>query len=128
MKKFLMLLMAITMLGAGTAQAFPGHGGGHYRPSHSARRPVIIKERHHSSGTALAVAGTIFGVAALASLFAPSQPVQTVQTYQPAIMPQPVVVQQPVIVQQPVVTSNCTTTVNAYGMTVRQCVNNSGWY
>lgn len=32
MKKFLMLLAAVTMLSTGTVQAFPGHGGAHFRP------------------------------------------------------------------------------------------------
>ena len=91
MKKFLMLLAAVTMLSTGTVQAFPGHGGA------------------HRSGTALAVAGTIVGMAALANLLTPQQ---TVQTYVPV---------QAAVVPQPVATSNCTTTVNN-GVTVQQCV------
>ena len=41
MKKFLMLLAAVTMLSTGTVQAFPGHGGAHFRPGpvYSYHRP-----------------------------------------------------------------------------------------
>ena len=68
-----------------------------------------VKHKHHRSGTALAVAGTIVGMAALANLLTPQQ---TVQTYVPV---------QTAVVPQPVATSNCTTTVNN-GVTVQQCV------
>lgn len=112
MKKFLILLAAVTLLSTGTAQAFHGrHGGAHFRPepAYSFHRPVIAKHKHHSSGTAWAVAGTIAGVAALANLLTPQQ---TVQTYVPV---------QTAVVPQPVTTSNCTTTINN-GVTVQQCV------
>ena len=109
MKKFLMLLAAVTMLSTGTVQAFPGHGGAHFRPGpvYSYHRPGAVRHKHHRSGTALAVAGTIVGMAALANLLTPQQ---TVQTYVPV---------QTAVVPQPVATSNCTTTVNN-GVTVQQ--------
>lgn len=111
MKKFLMLLAAVTMLSTETVQAFPGHGGAHFRPGpvYSYHRPGAVRHKHHRSGTALAVAGTIVGMAALANLLTPQQ---TVQTYVPV---------QTAVVPQPVATSNCTTTVNN-GVTVQQCV------
>lgn len=111
MKKFLMLLAAVTMLSTGTVQAFPGHGGAHFHPGpvYSYHRPGAVRHKHHRSGTALAVAGTIVGMAALANLLTPQQ---TVQTYVPV---------QTAVVPQPVATSNCTTTVNN-GVTVQQCV------
>ena len=64
MKKFLMLLAAVTMLSTGTVQAFPGHGGAHFRPGpvYSYHRPGAVRHKHHRSGTALAVAGTIVGM------------------------------------------------------------------
>ena len=109
MKKFLIILAAVAVLGAGNAEAFPRHGGGHFRPAaaHRIHRPVIVKHKHHHGGAALAVAGTIIGASVLANLLAPLQPVQKVQTYVPA--------------PQPVTTSNCTTTINN-GVTVQQCV------
>ncbi len=108
MKKFLIILAAVAVLGAGNAEAFPRHGSGHFRPVavHRLNRPVVVKHKSHS-GTALAVAGTIIGASVLANLMSPAQPVQTVQTYVPA--------------PQPVATSNCTTTINN-GVTVQQCV------
>ena len=111
MKKFLMLLAAVTMLSTGTVQAFPGHGGAHFRPGpvYSYHRPGAVRHKRHRRGTALAVAGTIVGMAALANLLTPQQ---TVQTYVPV---------QAAVVPQPVATSNCTTTVNN-GVTVQQCV------
>ena len=45
MKKFLMLLAAVTMLSTGTVQAFPGHGGAHFRPGpvYSYHRPGAVR-------------------------------------------------------------------------------------
>lgn len=95
-----------------------GDGSGFSRPRRSAFSsgaclfvswPGAVRHKHHRSGTALAVAGTIVGMAALANLLTPQQ---TVQTYVPV---------QAAVVPQPVATSNCTTTVNN-GVTVQQCV------
>ena len=51
-----MLLAAVTMLSTGTVQAFPGHGGAHFRPGpvYSYHRPGAVRHKHHRSGTALA--------------------------------------------------------------------------
>ena len=48
MKKFLIILAAVAVLGAGNAEAFPRHGGGHFRPAaaHRIHRPVIVKHKH----------------------------------------------------------------------------------
>lgn len=112
MKKFFMLLAMVMVLGAGNAEAFPRHGGGHFRPAavHQVHRPVVVKHKHHHGNTALAVAGTIIGASVLANLFTSPQPVQTVQTYVPASQPMP--------------STNCTTTINN-GMTVQNCVTTS---
>lgn len=55
MKKFLMLLAAVTMLSTGTVQAFPGHGGAHFRPG-----SVYSYHGQEPSGTSITAAGRLW--------------------------------------------------------------------
>lgn len=102
-KKLIAGVAMALMLSTQCAEAFP-HGG----PRHLPPRPAPIhhrisaKHKFHRDGAAWAVAGTILGVAALASGMAYAQPVQSV------------------VVHQPVTTSNCTTTYQN-GVQVQQC-------
>lgn len=102
-KKLVAGVAMALMLSTQCAEAFP-HGG----PKPLPPRPMPVhhhvpaKHKFHRDGVAWAVAGTILGVAALASGAAHAQPVQTV------------------VVNQPVTTSNCTTTYQN-GVQVQQC-------
>ncbi len=106
-KKLIAGVAMALMLSTQCAEAFP-HGG----PRHLPPRPAPIhhripaKHKFHRDGAAWAVAGTILGVAALASGMAYAQPVQSV------------------VVNQPVTTSNCTTTYQN-GVQVQQCTTTS---
>lgn len=106
-KKLIAGVAMALMLSTQCAEAFP-HGG----PRHLPPRPAPIhhripaKHKFHRDGAAWAVAGTILGVAALASGMAYAQPVQSV------------------VVHQPVTTSNCTTTYQN-GVQVQQCTTTS---
>jgi len=106
MKKFIILAMMFTVLGAASAEAFPRHGGRHFHPV-SIHRPVVVRHKHHHNGAAWAVAGTIIGASVLANFLAPARPAQAVQTYVP--------------VARPITASNCTSTV-INGVTVQNCV------
>ncbi len=50
MKKFLIILAAVAVLGLGMQRLFPRHGGGHFRPAaaHRIHRPVIVKHKASS--------------------------------------------------------------------------------
>lgn len=106
-KKLIVGVSMALLLTAQCAEAFP-HGGPRPLPPKPTpiHHRVPVKHKFHRDGVAWAVAGTILGVAALASGAAYAQPVQTV------------------VVNQPVTTSHCTTTYNN-GVQVQQCTTTS---
>ena len=106
-KKLIAGVAMALMLSTQCAGAFP-HGAPRPLPPRPApiHHRIPAKHKFHRDGVAWAVAGTILGVAAVASGMSHLQPVQTV------------------VVHQPVTTSNCTTTYQN-GVQAQQCTTTS---